>query len=267
MLRPSSVRSRIGTRISSRNRCGPVISTPARASSSAGSNSVAHGEPPVVTVRLGEARRRAPARRPTTRRRGTPASTRRRSRSRTSSIGPCGREGTAKKQSSSVGSAPASRRRRKPPPAGPVSGPSATNAASGGGHDGVDGVASAREGPGTGLGGVTVPGCDGSAHAESVEAPDRIPAARSAVRSRDGPDRGRQSLEPRGDMFGFCTDLRHRPLRRRLSPHEPLSSSPVARPRAPASLASLREPRSRDCLSSNGGCVPRTRVRLRCRIT
>ena len=47
----------------------------------------------------------------------------------TSSIGPCGREGTAKKQSSSAGSPPASRRSRKPPPAGPVSGPSATNAA------------------------------------------------------------------------------------------------------------------------------------------
>ena len=38
-----------------------------------------------------------------------PGSTRRRSRSATSSIGPCGRDGTAKKQSSSVGSAPASR--------------------------------------------------------------------------------------------------------------------------------------------------------------
>ena len=86
------------------------------------------GHPAEPAVCL-QAPQRARAPRPTLRRRGTPASTRRRSRSPPRPSLPCRREGTAKKQSSSVGSPPASRRSRKPPPAGPVSGPSATNAA------------------------------------------------------------------------------------------------------------------------------------------
>ena len=125
---PSGVRSRIGTRISSRKRCAPVVSTPARASSTAGSNSVAHGSRPCCPCASAR-----PATRPGTATddgptwktcvEASPKSI------TTSSIGPCGREGTAKKQSSSVGSPPGSRRSRKPPPDGPVNGPSATNAA------------------------------------------------------------------------------------------------------------------------------------------
>ena len=49
---PSSVRSRIGTRISSRNRCGPDISTPGVRELERGLEQRSPREPPVARVRL-----------------------------------------------------------------------------------------------------------------------------------------------------------------------------------------------------------------------
>ena len=175
MLRPSSVRSRIGTRISSRKRCGPVISTPARASSSAGSNSAAHGSLPCCACASarpgdepGHGDRRA-------RRRGTPASTRRRSRSAPRPWRPAAvRDGeeAVEQRRLPAGVAEeeeaAARRARQRP--------FRDERGEGGGDDGVDGIPSARESPRTRLGGVTVPGCDGSAHARSVETARRAAA-------------------------------------------------------------------------------------------
>ena len=141
MLRPSSVRSRIGTRISSRNRCGPVISTPRTSELEGGleQRSPTGSRPcrPCASAR--------PATSPGTATDACPDVEHLRRRVAEVDHAPrpsarCGRDGTAKKQSSSVGSPPASRRSRKPPPAGPVSGPSATNAGERGRHDRVDGV-------------------------------------------------------------------------------------------------------------------------------
>ena len=114
------------------------------------------------------ARRRGRAPRRTTRRHGRPASRRRRSRSAPRPSGPAAVKGRRKSSRAASAPPPASRRRRKPPPAGPVSGPSATNPASGGSDDGVDGVPPALERPRAGLGGVAVPGGDRSTHAESL---------------------------------------------------------------------------------------------------
>ncbi len=116
---PSVVRSRIGTRISSRNRCGPLISTPVRASSSAGSKSVRHGSRAVRARAPLRGRPRARARRPTLRRRGRPGSRRRRNRSRPRPSTPAAAR--ARRRSSRAASARSagSRRSRNPPPAGP----------------------------------------------------------------------------------------------------------------------------------------------------
>ncbi len=125
---PASVRSRIGVRISSRNTCAPLNSTPAAASSIAGSTSDPHGSRPCKRCACS-----SPATSPGTATDASPtwntcveASAK---STTTSSISPAAREGTEKKQSSIVGSSPASRTSRKPPPAGPLSGPSATKPA------------------------------------------------------------------------------------------------------------------------------------------
>ena len=101
---------------------GRTSPRPCGASSSAGSNSSAHASRPwrpCASARPRRGRERQPTPAPTWK---TCVDASPKSIS-TSSIGSCGRDGTAKKQSSSVGSAPASRTRRNRRPQAPSAAP------------------------------------------------------------------------------------------------------------------------------------------------
>ena len=259
MLRPSSVRSRIGTRISSRKRCGPVISTPARASSSAGSNSSAHGSLPCCSCASarpghepGHGDRRVPdvehLRRRVAeidqhlvhgalraRRNGEEAVEQRRLSA-----------GVAEEQK-----AAACRSRQRP---------FGDERCQGGSDDGVDGIPSARQSPRTRLGGVTVPGCHGSAHARSVETARPRPA-RGAVSGAGARGRRQVTQVPRCSgsawISGHCDsgDVS-------VDMAAPLLRA-VSRTRVESSLQAL----VRGTPLKQRRRVPRIRVRPRCEIT
>ena len=76
--------------------------------------------------------------------------------------------GTPKKQSSIVVVPLGSWTSAKPPPAGPVSGPSVTNAAKRGAEQRVDRVPTVAQDARAGLGRQWMTGCDSASHPESV---------------------------------------------------------------------------------------------------
>ena len=236
--RPCARESGRGSRAGTAAR--PVISTPVRASSSAGSNSAAHGSRPwrsCASARPATSPGTATDDGPTwntcveaspksiTPRPSAPAAVRGRRRS--------SRAVSARR--------PASRRSRKPATSGARQRPLGDERGERGGDDRVDGVAAVGKRPRAGLGGVAVSCCNGSTHGEE--------------RRGSCPPGARAGLT--GEMFGICVDLRRSRSRMRLSrrgfPVPPRAQCPRGTPargvrrRADLPQAAARTCRERAC--------------------